>query len=57
MVQALREKGINTSLSTPDYAPDEFAREGISSMVRLSPHVYNTDEEIAQAVSSVRDRC
>lgn len=54
MVSALRERGINTSLSTPDYAPDEFAREGIESMVRLSPHAYTTDEEVTRAIESVR---
>ena len=54
MVRALRERGINTSLSTPDYAPDEFAREGIESMVRLSPHAYTTDDEVARAIDAVR---
>ena len=54
MVRALRERGINTSLSTPDYAPDEFAREGIESMVRLSPHAYTTDDEVVRAIDAVR---
>lgn len=53
MVRALRERGINTSLSTADYAPDEFARNGIESMVRLSPHAYTTDDEITLAVTTI----
>lgn len=53
MVRALRERGINTSLSTPDYAPDEFARQGIESMVRLSPHAYTTDDEIDLAIATM----
>ncbi|MDA2987250.1 MAG: aminotransferase class V-fold PLP-dependent enzyme [Actinomycetota bacterium] len=53
MVRVLRERGINTSLSTPDYAPDEFARGGIDSMVRLSPHVYTTDVEIDLAIATI----
>lgn len=53
MVRALRERGINTSLSTPDYAPDEFARQGIESMLRLSPHAYTTDEEIDLAIATI----
>ena len=53
MVRALRERSINTSLSTPDYAPDEFARGGIDSMVRLSPHVYTTDAEIDLAIATI----
>ena len=53
MVRALRERSINTSLSTPDYAPDEFVRGGIDSMVRLSPHVYTTDAEIDLAIATI----
>lgn len=53
VVRLLRERGINSSLSTPDYAPDEFARFDIESMVRLSPHVYNTDEEIDLAIATI----
>lgn len=53
MVKALRERSINTSLSTADYAPDEFTRNGIESMVRLSPHAYTTEDEIDLAVTTI----
>lgn len=53
LVHSLRGQGINTSLSTCDYAPDEFARQGIDSMVRLSPHAYTTDDEIDLVVNAV----
>ncbi len=53
MVRTLRQRGINTSLSTPDYAPDEFARQGIESMVRLSPHAYTTEDEIDLAIATM----
>ncbi len=54
LVPKLRENGINTSLSSADYAPLDFAREGVTSKVRLSPHAYNTEEEIDSVLSTLR---
>ncbi|MFM8238791.1 MAG: aminotransferase class V-fold PLP-dependent enzyme, partial [Actinomycetota bacterium] len=44
IVAGLRAEGINTSHSTPDYARHDFAQHGITGLVRISPHAYNTDE-------------
>ena len=46
LVPAIRSRGINVSLSTADYARADFDAHGIHSQVRVSPHVYNTVEEI-----------
>ena len=45
-VAELRGAGINTSYSPPDYARHDFAAHGINGLVRLSPHVYNTEDEL-----------
>ena len=54
MVQSLRERGINTSLSTADYAPLDFARAQITAQVRFSPHAYNSEDEIAATLEVIR---
>jgi len=53
IVAGLRAKGINTSHSTPDYARHDFAQHGITGLVRISPHAYNTDEELDRAVAAI----
>ena len=53
LVSAIRAKGINVSLSTADYARVDFDSHGISSQVRVSPHAYNTVEEIDSVVAAV----
>jgi cysteine desulfurase / selenocysteine lyase len=54
IVPTLREHGINTSLSSADYAPLDFAREGVTTKVRLSPHAYNTEQEIDSVIATLR---
>ena len=53
IVAGLRAEGINTSHSTPDYARHDFAQHGITGLVRISPHAYNTDEELDRAVAAI----
>ncbi|MEI6362751.1 MAG: aminotransferase class V-fold PLP-dependent enzyme [Actinomycetes bacterium] len=55
LVPAIRARGINVSLSTADYARVDFDKHGIHSQVRVSPHVYNTTEEIDRLVGVVAD--
>jgi selenocysteine lyase/cysteine desulfurase len=49
----IKAHGINVSLSTADYARVDFDAHGISSQVRVSPHAYNTIEEIDVLVAVV----
>lgn len=53
IVAGLRAEGINTSHSTPDYARHDFTQHGITGLVRISPHAYNTDEELDRAVAAI----
>lgn len=46
VVAALRARGINTSLSTPDYSRIDFGRDQATGLVRISPHAYNTEDEV-----------
>ncbi len=55
LVAALQTAGINVSLSTADYSRVDFDAQGIDSLVRLSPHAYNTVEEIDRAVDVVAE--
>lgn len=55
LVAALSRRGINTTASLRWYGLIDFDRKGTTSALRLSPHYYNTDEEIAFAVGAIRE--
>ena len=50
---ALRAAGVNVSFSPPDYALRDFVDHGISGQVRLSPHVFTSDDEVARVLDVV----
>ena len=52
---ALRERGINSAASLRWYGLLDFAARGVTSAIRLSPHYYNTDDEISAAVGAIRE--
>lgn len=49
----LRERSINVSVSTPDYARHDFEAHGVPAAVRVSPHAYNTEDEVDLLVAAV----
>jgi cysteine desulfurase / selenocysteine lyase len=53
LAAGIRARGVNVSLSTPDYARRDFAAHGLHGLVRVSPHVYNTTEEIDRLLACV----
>ena len=55
VVAGLRGRGINTSLSTPDYSRIDFGRDQAPGLVRISPHAYNTEAEVDRAVAAVAE--
>jgi selenocysteine lyase/cysteine desulfurase len=42
----LREAGINTSVTSVESARFDFEARGLTEMVRVSPHYYNTHDEL-----------
>lgn len=54
VVRELREWGINTSATTRDDALIDMDAKGAATAVRISPHYYNTRQEIDTAVSALR---
>lgn len=53
IVTALSEARINTTLTQRDYAVLDFDDKGVESAVRVSPHYYNTEEEIEEFASAL----
>jgi selenocysteine lyase/cysteine desulfurase len=49
----LAERGINVSLTVPEHNQLDTALRGIHPLVRFSPHYYNTEDEIDQALEVV----
>lgn len=56
LVRSLREEGIHTSALTLESAVIDFQEKGVEGALRLSPHYYNTEEELDRAVSAIRTR-
>ena len=53
LVKDLREKGINTSAVDRHSAVLDFDDKGIASVLRLSPHYFNTEEELERAAHAL----
>ena len=54
--QALADRRINGWVSYRDYALLDFDEKRVEAAVRLSPHYFNTEEEIDAAADAVADR-
>ncbi len=54
LAAALRSEGINTSSPTASNSRWMFEAVGVDSVVRASPHYYNTEEEVDRVIDAVR---
>jgi selenocysteine lyase/cysteine desulfurase len=55
VAEALRERGVNVSVSSRSSALWDFDRRGLDTVVRASPHYYNTEDEVDALVAAVRE--
>ena len=55
VVERLASRGINSAASLKWYGLLDFGPRGVESAVRLSPHYYNTHEEIDSAVAALAE--
>jgi selenocysteine lyase/cysteine desulfurase len=55
IVAELAKSGINTSASLREFGILDFDAKGVDSVVRISPHYYNTREEIDQLAAAMTD--
>jgi selenocysteine lyase/cysteine desulfurase len=55
VVRALRRQKINTSASLRGYAVIDMDHKQATSAVRISPHYYNTEEEIATVAEALAE--
>jgi cysteine desulfurase / selenocysteine lyase len=53
LAASVKGAGINVSLSTPDYSRRDFDARELDGVVRVSPHAYNTHEEIERLLVAV----
>ncbi len=53
--RGLEERGVNSSISRRQSAVIDFSEKGVEWALRLSPHYYNTEEEIRRAVTLVTE--
>ena len=55
LVAALRERRINVNAQIRAYAVIDYDAKGVARSLRLSPHYYNTEDEIDRAVAAIRE--
>jgi selenocysteine lyase/cysteine desulfurase len=53
VVKQLSDWRINTVLSLREFGRYDFADKGVETAVRLSPHYYNTEEEVDAAIDAI----
>lgn len=52
---ALDARGINSALSFREFAVFDFGDKGVDWCLRLSPHYYNTEDEVAAVASAIAE--
>ena len=57
VLTALRARRINANAQIRAYAVLDYDGKGVAASLRLSPHYYNTEDEIDRAVEAIREIC
>jgi selenocysteine lyase/cysteine desulfurase len=52
---AIDAQGINSALSFREFAVFDFGDKSVDWCLRLSPHYYNTEEEVDQVAAAIAD--
>jgi len=55
LMTELRRRRINSSVSAREHALYDFKDKGVEACVRMSPHYYNTEQEVDEVVDAVRE--
>ncbi|CAA9379222.1 MAG: probable class-V aminotransferase [uncultured Nocardioidaceae bacterium] len=55
VADALSSDGINVSITVPEHNQFDTEDRGVHPLVRLSPHYYNTEEELDRTISAFAD--
>ena len=53
LLESLWQQQINVRVSPPQVAQIDFARKGVEWALRISPHYYNTEEEVERTVEAI----
>ncbi len=54
-MEALRKKNINTSISYREYGLIDFINKGVDWALRVSPHYFNTEEEVGIFMQALKE--
>lgn len=55
VLEILRAKDINTSISYRGYAVIDYDAKGVTWGLRISPHYYNSEEEVALLIRAIKE--
>ena len=55
LVRELRERGINTSGQESTDAVIDYEEKGVDGSLRISPHYFNTEEELATLIEALEE--
>lgn len=55
LLETLRQRRINTSLTFRNYATIDFAEKDVEWALRVSPHYFNTSEEVDELVGALEE--
>ena len=56
LLEILRAENINCRVSPPQVAQIDFPRKGVEWALRVSPHYYNTEEEVERMVDVLKSQ-